>query len=135
LDKGKILAISGGILVFVIILTFIFYIYSDFDQQLIGQVEKGVPAEKLIPQIDNETDKLKKNANRHYQSAVINKNLGKGDLANESDYEYYIKRYETELKVISEYDADRKEFAQREITKEQFLQKIKIPKELIENLN
>ena len=58
MDKGTLLAIIGSLVVFVIILAVIFYMNSDFDQQLIEEVDKGVPADKLIPQINKETKKL-----------------------------------------------------------------------------
>lgn len=130
MDKGTLLAIIGSLVVFVIILAVIFYMNSDFDQQLIEEVDKGVPADKLIPQINKETKKLIKNAQSHYQYNVLNKNFEKGNLASKSDYEAYLAEYENEMNMISKYDAARKKLARREITKEQFLQEIKIPKEL-----
>ena len=105
---------------------------SDFDQQLIEEVDKGVPADKLIPQINKETKKLIKNAQSHYQYNVLNKNFEKGNLASKSDYEAYLAEYENEMNMISKYDAARKKLARREITKEQFLQEIKIPKEFMQ---
>jgi hypothetical protein len=128
-DRGALLAIIGSVTVFSIVLAFMFYNQSDFDQRLIDQVDKGMPAEKLIPQIDKETEKLIANAQRRY-SKVVDKNFENGNLASKNDYESYTEVYEKEMMMISEYDTARKKFARREITKEQFLQEIKIPKEL-----
>jgi hypothetical protein len=128
-DKGALLAIIGSVSVFLIVLVFMFYSHSDFDQQLIDQVDKGVPAEKLLPQIDKETEKLIENAQRRY-SKVVNKNFENGNIASKNDYESYTEVYEKEMRMISEYDVACKKFARREISKEQFLQEIRIPKEM-----
>jgi hypothetical protein len=131
LNKGVILGIAGAITVFIFILIIILYIDSDFDQQLIYQVDSGVPADKLIPQIDKETEELQMNALKSYESNVINNNLG----GNASNYDYYTQVYQNENKTISEYENTQKEFANREISKEQFEQDIKSPKEFIQLMN
>ncbi len=133
LNKGVILGIIGAIIVFVIILTIILYVDSDFDQQLIYQVDSGVPANKLIPQINKETEQLQENALESYESNVVNNNLG----ANPNSYIDYTQLYHNDLKMISEYENAQKEFANRKISKEQFLQEIKTPKEYLKlaNLN
>lgn len=120
-NKGLILGIIGGIIVFVIALIFIFYYNSDFDQQLIDQVDNGVPADKLIPQIDKETENMKDKAVNHL-SEPINKNL------NQNSSIQYQKGYEAEMNVISQYDDARKKFARREISKDEFLKEIQTPK-------
>ncbi len=113
-----------------VILCFIIYSHSDFDEQLIHQVDEGVPAEKLVPQINKKTLDMQTNAKRRLVSVVMDKKYwGNGDLASPADYEYYITGYITEMDVILNYDNARKKFARREITKEQFLQEIKGPKE------
>jgi hypothetical protein len=130
LIKGKLPGIIGGLAVFLIILSMITYLNSDFDGELIQSSDNGIPAEKLIPKIDTETDKLKLNANRRFLSYVMDSKVwGNGSLVSKNDYEYYTEMYEKEMKVILEYENARKKFAKREITKEQFLQEIKIPKE------
>ena len=131
LNKGVILGVASAITVFIIILIIIFYFNSDFDQQLIYQVDSGVPADKLIPQIDKETEELQMNALKSYESNVINNNLG----GNASNYDYYTQVYQNENKTISEYENTQKEFANREISKEQFEQDIKSPKEFIQLMN
>ena len=139
MDKGLILAITSSTFIFLIILAFIFYSHSDFDQQLIEQVDNGVPAKKLVPQIDQETEKLISKAKSHYGSEVsnnfINKNYEKGNITSRNYYLSYLEEYENEMKMISKYDAARKNFARRKITKEQFIQEIQTPKDYIQLKN
>ena len=132
MERARIYAIIGGVSVFVIILGITYYTHSDFDQQLIEEVKNGVPADELNLQIDKEFEKLKKDANRRYQSDVVNKDLNKGHLASKNDYQSYVEKYENELKMISKYEECCKKFARREISKEEFLQEIKTPKELLQ---
>jgi hypothetical protein len=124
-NKGTILGASIGILVFIITLVIILYAHSDFDQRLIVQVESGVPADDLIPQIDKETEKMKLTAQKHLLNKIDN-NFDKNNSMT------YIKIYDTEMEMISEYDNARKKFAKREITKEQFLKDIENPKSSME---
>ncbi len=134
MDKGVFLATIGGLTVFFIVLGFILYAPTDFDQYLIEQVEKGVPTEKLLPQIDKETEKLKTNLERDFASKVANKDITKTNMSR-SDYERYMETYENGLKMISEYDVACKKYANREIPKEQFLHEINKSKEFIEIMN
>jgi hypothetical protein len=131
LNKGLILGVAGGLTVFIIVLIIIMYVNSDFDQHLINQVDSGVPADKLIPQIDAEAEHLQMNAQKNYESNLINNNLG----GNASNYDYYTQIHQNELKIISEYENDQKEFAERQITKEQFLHDIQSPKQYINVMN
>jgi hypothetical protein len=129
LDKRALLGIACSLTISIVILSFIIYGNSDFDEQLIHQVDEGVPAEKLIPQIDEETQKLQTDAKRRLLSIVMDKKYwGNGDLASPDDFQYYTTGYVTEMDVISNYDSARKKFARREITKKQFLQEIEGPK-------
>ncbi|MEN6328840.1 MAG: hypothetical protein ABFC91_00925 [Methanobacteriaceae archaeon] len=130
MDKGRILAISCSILIFLILLSFIFYSHSDFDQQLISQVDEGVPAEKLIPQIDKETAELKLKAKKRLESIVMDKKFwGNGTFTPQSDYVDYTENYQKEMELINNYDTTRKAYAKREISKEEFLENITIFKE------
>lgn len=130
MDKGRILAISCSILIFLILLSFIFYSHSDFDQQLISQVDEGVPAEKLIPQIDKETTELKLKAKKRLESIVMDKKFwGNGTFTPQSDYLDYTENYQKEMELINNYDTTRKAYAKREISKEEFLENITIFKE------
>ncbi len=130
LGKRALLGILGGLIILVVTLSIILYSDSDFDAQLIDQVDKGVPAEELIVQIDEETLIMQRNAKKRLESVVMDKKYwGNGDLASPTDYQYFTTFYITEMNVISNYDGVRKKFARREITKEQFLQEIKVFKE------
>ncbi len=130
MGKRALLGILGGLIILVVTLSIILYSDSDFDAQLIDQVDKGVPAEELIVQIDEETLIMQRNAKKRLESVVMDKKYwGNGDLASPTDYQYFTTFYITEMNVISNYDGVRKKFARREITKEQFLQEIKVFKE------
>lgn len=130
LERGTLLGLFGGLIVFICILSFIIYSNSDFDSLLIKQVDKGVSAEELIPQIDNETEKMQLNAKRRFKSIIMDRKYwGNGELASTNDYQSYTISYENDMKMISAYENVRKKFAKREITKEQFLEEIKTPKE------
>jgi hypothetical protein len=125
-NTGLILGISGGLIVFIIALILIIYNFSDFDQQLINQVDSGVPASKLIPQIDQNTEKMKLNAQKRLESQTLYKNINKSDSAP------FVQGYNDEMRMIAQYDDARKKFANREINKEQFLSEIQKPKEFLE---
>ncbi|MCE5214202.1 MAG: hypothetical protein LLF83_05720 [Methanobacterium sp.] len=122
--------IIGGLVIFLVILSFIIYNHSDFDTQLIEQVNNNVPADKLFIQIDEETEKMQINAKRRLDAIMMDKrNWGNGSFASKNDYQLYVSSYESEMKIISDYDSLRKKFAKREITKREFLDQIKIIKE------
>ena len=119
--------IIGGIIIFLIILMIIIYNHSDFDQQLVEQVDSGVPASVLIIQINNETEKMQINAKRRLENTVMDKkNWGNGSLLVKDDYQKtYESYYESEMNIISNYDTIRKKFARREINRREFLDDIK----------
>jgi hypothetical protein len=130
LERPTLLGLIGGAAVFIIILIFIILNHANFDQQLIDKVAEGVPAEKLIPEIDAETDNLKSIARARLETVVNDqKYWGNGELATTKEYVAYTTGYEFELRIISDYDTARKKFARREITKREFLNLIKGPKE------
>ncbi len=54
---------------------------------------------------------------------------------NSNNYDYYTQMYENEMRIISEYNNTQEKFAERLITKEQFLQDIKNPKEFMKIMN
>lgn len=122
---GLILGISGGLIVFIIALVLIIYNNSDFDQQLIYQVDSGVPADKLYPQIDQDTEKMKLNAQRRLESQTVYKNINKSDSAPS------VQVYNDEMRMIAQYDDASKKFANRDINKEQFLSEIQKPKDFL----
>ncbi len=49
---------------------------------------------------------------------------GNGDLATDEYYEYYTKNYEQEMHYYNDLEAIRIKFAERQISKEEFLNKI-----------
>lgn len=130
LERGQLLGIIGGLIVFLVILSFIIYYHSDFDSQLIDQVASNVPAEKLIQQIDNQTQNYQLKAKQRYESNVLSKkNWGNGSLDSPKNYQYYTQGYESDLKMIDKLDNIRKKFANHEINKEEFLKEIKETKD------
>ena len=130
MDRGALLGLIGGIAVFIIILIIIINNHSSFDQKLIDQVEAGVPSQQLIPQIDEETENMEETAKARVMAIVMDKKYwGNGDLAVPKEYEAYTTGYEFEMRLIREYDSARIKYANREITKREFLNIIKGPKE------
>ncbi|MEN6592347.1 MAG: hypothetical protein ABFC12_03775 [Methanobacterium sp.] len=129
MDKGVLLGIVGGLSVLVIF-SFIIYGNSDFDVQLINQVNDGEQPSALFAQIDIETQKMQKNAERRYQTVVMDrKNWGNGNLAQPKDYMYYTENYENDLEVIKEMENIRKQYVKKEISKDHFLTSINHYKE------
>ncbi len=125
-----LVGIIGGLIVFLLISLFIIYYHSDFDTQLIEQVNKGVPTNELIIQIDEETRKMQINAKRRLESIIMDKKYwGNGSLDEQNKYQLSVTSYESEMMIISKYNNIRKKFAKREITKREFLDEIKIIKD------
>lgn len=126
MDKGVLLGIIGGLAVFIVLVSFIIISnYSDFDVQLIEQVDDGVPANELMLQIDKETENLKYKVRKRFESNVLDKKYwGNGNLASTNDYQYYSQNYQNEIKMINEYDNVRKKFAKKEISKDEFIYQI-----------
>lgn len=126
MDKGILLGIIGGLAVFIVLVSFIIISnYSDFDVQLIKQVDDGVPANELMLQIDKETENLKYKVRKRFESNVMDKKYwGNGNLASTNDYQYYSQNYQNEIKMINEYDNVRKKFAKKEISKDEFIYQI-----------
>lgn len=114
--------IIGGLVIFLIILFYIIYINSNFDQQLINDVEKGVPSDKLMSKIEKETTKDELKVKKHINSHIMNVNMwGNGNMASKKDYYYYEILYYNQINEILELGKIRKKFAKREISKEQFI--------------
>lgn len=125
LNKGVILGIVGGICVFLVSFLIIMNFNSDFDEQLIIQVDNGVTANKLTPQIYKQDKDMKLNAQKRLESNVLNK-------PSTEDYNKYDEEYNSEIKMISNYTQARIKFANGETTKDEFLDEIKTPKEYLE---
>ena len=103
----------------------IFYSHSDFNQQLISSVDSGIPADQLLPLIYQEHYKECLNAKSYLESHTMDMSLwGNGDLASDSYYAYYTKNYEQELNYYNKLETMRIKFAERQISKEEFLNKV-----------
>jgi hypothetical protein len=127
---NRLMGIIVGLVLFLIIFSFIIYYHSDFDAQLVEQVDQGVPTSELIIQINAETKKMENNAKKRVENYYMDRNRwGNGSLASEKDYQSYVSNYECEMKYVSDYATLRKKFARREITKREFLDNIKPIKE------
>jgi len=126
LNKGVIIGIISGIAALIIFLILL-HAGSDFDQRLIDQVDSGEPANRLIPQIEKETQKMQMKSRKRLLSYVLNK-----DYLSKNDSQTYAQFYKDDMKMISKYGSTRKKFAAREITKEQFINDIKEPKAYME---
>lgn len=118
-----ILGITGGVVVFLITLTLIIYINSDFDQKLINEVGSGVPISVMYNQIDNATQNQQLIAKGNLDSHVMDPNdWEKKTLATNDDYDYYIQIYNVEMEYISNYNHIRKEYVTGKLSKEEFLE-------------
>lgn len=127
---NRLMGIIVGLVLFLIIFSYFIYNHSDFDTQLVEQVDQGVPTSELIVQIHAETKKMENNAKKRVENYYMDRSRwGNGSLASEKDYQSYVSNYECELKYVSDYDALRKQFARREITRREFLDKVKPIKE------
>lgn len=126
MNKGLILGIIGGVAVFMISLTLIIYINSDFDQKLINEVGSGVPTNVMYNQIDKDTQNQQIIAKGDLDSHVMNPNDWENKtLATNDDYDYYIRIYDIEMGYLTNYNHIRKEYVTGKISKEEFLEKSK----------
>ena len=112
----------GSLVVFIAISSFILLNHADFDEQLMEQVENGVPAQDLIKEIDEEAYYMQIAAKKRLDSKILDRKYwGNGELDSPLDYSFYVDSYESELKLIKEYKEYRVKYANREITREEFL--------------
>ena len=133
MNKGLILGIVGGVLVFIISFNLIMYINSDFDQKLISEVGSGVPTNVMFSQIDNNTQNQQLIAKGDLDSHVMDpSDWGNKTLATNDNYEYYIQIYNVEMGDIINYNRVRKEYVTGKITKQEFLEECK---EIQQDLN
>jgi hypothetical protein len=125
LKKENFIGIIGGVGFFLIIL-FILNFNSDFDQKLIEGVESGVSADELITRIEKETERERLEAEKRLESHLWDmKYWRQSNLPPEEELKYDIEIYNAQMRFISEYDKVRKQFVKGEISKEEFLAKIK----------
>ncbi len=125
MDKGIIIGSICGLAIFIVIVLLIFYSHSDFNQQLVSSVDSGTPADQLLPLIYQEHFKECLNAKSYLESHTMDMNLwGNGDLASDSYYEYYTNNYEEAIDYYDKLEDVRIKFAERQISKEEFLNDI-----------
>lgn len=104
----------------------------DFDQKLINEVDSGVPANELIPQIEEEAAKEKLKSKKHLESHVMDmKRWDKFNISPEDDLKYEITFYKEQITIISQYEETRKKFVKKEISKQEFLKQIRDYKVII----
>ena len=125
MDKGIIIGSFSGLAIFIVIVLLIIYSHSDFNQQLVSSVESGTPIDQLVPQIYQEHYKECLNAKSRLESQTMDMSLwGNGELAPDSYYAYYTKNYEEEVDYYNKLEDLRIKFAKRQISKEEFLNKV-----------
>jgi hypothetical protein len=128
LIKENLPGILSGLIVFIVLL-FVFIIPNsqndDFNEQLIQKVSNGEPAELLIPQIENQSIYEQKNLTYTVNQRVFNINMwGNGTLASQTDYMYETRHYQKINLRNLNYKEVRIQYAKKEISKDEFLQKI-----------
>lgn len=122
MDRSIYLGIMGGLVVFIAIFSFILLNHADFDEQLMEQVENGVPAQDLIKEIDEEAYYMQIAAKKRLDSKILDRKYwGNGELDTPLDYSFYVDNYQSELNLIKEYKEYRVKYANGEITREEFL--------------
>lgn len=136
MDRSLLLGIIGGLSVFIIICSFILLQQPDFDQQLIVQVNRGVPVEKLILQIDEDAFYMQVSAKKRLDSRIMDSRYwGNGDLEDPHNFRAYVDQYEADIGAIRGYKNIRVMFVKREITEGEFLQQASSYKSYIESYN
>lgn len=129
MDRGTSIGLAGGISLFLIIILFLMWQNSDFDQSLINSVESGVAPEKLIPAINSEKEKQEVRVKKNLQSHVLDPDYwSQPNVASEKDFNYYKNRYEEQMQSIVEYQDLRIKFVYGNVSKQEFLEQAKIYK-------
>lgn len=129
MDRGTSIGLAGGISLFLIIILFLMWQNSDFDQSLINSVESGVAPEKLIPAINSEREKQEVRVKKNLQSHVLDPDYwSQPNVASEKDFNYYKNRYEEQMQSIVEYQDLRIKFIYGNVSKQEFLEQAKIYK-------
>jgi hypothetical protein len=125
MNKSIWIGAIGGLCIFLVILWALFFYNSDFDQELIDSSEAGVPCDKLIIRIEQESDNQELMAKKHLEGHITDikywysTNNPENDLHDEIDF------YEQQEKAINNCTELRKKYVRKEITKEEFLAQIK----------
>ncbi len=111
------------------------FINPDFDEQLIKEVDSGVPANKMIKQIENESQNQKALALNDLKYHINDMQYwSKPNLASENDFRHYIEAYDTQMRTIEEYEKLRKQYINNEVSKDCFHNKAEILKTRLETL-
>jgi hypothetical protein len=133
INTGKYLAITGGLGVFFIFCFFFIYPNSDFDHELINQVQSGTPTDKLTLQIEQESEKEKNLVLKHLEAHINDMNYwSKIDNGSKEDFEYYIDTYKMQIDAINNCEKLRKEFINHEISEDYYLEEISLLKARLE---
>lgn len=129
---GKLAGVFGGLIFFLVILFLMLYPNSDFDNKLVTMVDSGVSADKLIPMIEKKSINENLKAKKHLEGHIMDKKHWYGyNISPESDLNYEITLYKEQIEAISKLKELRKKYAKREISKEEFQEKIRIYKFII----
>jgi hypothetical protein len=134
LDKGKWVGIAGGVIFFLILLFFFVYINSDFDQELINDMDYGTPPSSLITQIEAKSYEEKLTAKKELESHVTSTSYwSKPGLASTDDFNYDKRNYDISITAINKLQELRKEFVEKKISKDEFIMRAPQYKEYIQN--
>ncbi|WJI08653.1 hypothetical protein FGU46_00375 [Methanobacterium sp. CWC-01] len=125
MNKSIWIGAVGGLCIFIIILWAIFFYNSDFDQELIQSSESGVACEKLIKQIDKESDNQKSLAENHLEGHFTDIKYWNNPNDPEKELTLEIDFYQQQIKAINNCTELRKKYVRKEISKEEFLAQIK----------
>lgn len=129
---GKVAGMFGGLIFFLIILFFIIYPNLDFDNKLVTMVDSGVPEDKLIPMIEEKSLNENLSAKKHLEGHLMDKkHWYEYNISPENDLNYEIILYNEQIEAISKLKELREKYAKREISKEEFQEKIRIYKFII----
>lgn len=125
MDRGILLGSLSGLGIFIVMILVIFYFHSNFDQNLISSVESGTPTDQLLTQIYQENYNECMNAKYYLNSHTMEMNMwGNGELASDSYYNYYTINYNQQVDYYNKLKDIRIKFAERQISKEEFLNSI-----------
>jgi len=125
MSKSRWIGAVGGLCIFIIILWAIFFYNSDFDQELIDSSEAGVPCDKLISKIEQESKNQELEAKSHLEGHFADIRYWNASNDPEKDLTTDIDFYEQQIKAIKNCEELRKKYIRKEISKEEFLAQIK----------
>jgi|GEM_PF-1312311 len=125
LKIGRFSGLISGFIIFSILLIVLWNSTSSFDEVLIQRVDRGVPAEDLTLDIEEERENERYYAKKRLETKVMDVEMwGHGDLASEYDLKYYMDVYNGETQIIDDHARVRREFVRGEISKEEFLEEV-----------